>query len=72
MGKRVVIDTNVLISALGWAGAPRKVINKVFDGEPNLYISEEILTELIKVMNYPKFGFTEEQKIRFIPKDTNI
>lgn len=27
MGTKVVLDTNVFISAMGWAGASRKILN---------------------------------------------
>ncbi len=34
MGKtKAALDTNVLISALGWKGNPRKVFDKIVDGK---------------------------------------
>ena len=42
MGKaKVTLDTNILISALGWEGKPRQVFEKVLDGEIELIISEK-------------------------------
>ncbi|MDQ7823648.1 MAG: hypothetical protein RDV48_12685 [Candidatus Eremiobacteraeota bacterium] len=32
MGKRIVIDTNVLISALGWSGAERALLMQCREG----------------------------------------
>ena len=66
MGKtKVILDTNILISALGWKGNPRKIFNKVIQGEIEFVSSDEQFVELSKTLNYPKFGFTEEQKDRF-------
>ena len=67
MGKRTkaTLDTNILISALGWRGNPHRVLQKVVDGEIELFISTEQFEELARVLDYPKFDFTEEQKVRF-------
>ena len=67
MGKeKIVLDTNVLVSALGWNGKPKKVFNKILNKEFDLIISKEQLDELKKVLNYPKFEFTNDQKLRFL------
>ena len=64
--KKIVIDTNNLISALGWEGNSRALLRKVIGREYDLFISVKQLTELKRVMDYPKFRFTDEQKIRFL------
>lgn len=64
--KKVVLDTNILISALGWNGKPRQIFQKCVEGDLELIISKEQLKELNKVMNYPKFKFSDEQKETFI------
>ncbi len=64
--KRVVIDTNILISALGWEGKPRQVFQRVLNNEFELILPKKQLEELRRVMDYPKFEFTDEQKSRFI------
>lgn len=67
MGKtKVVLDTNVLISALGWNGVPRKIVQKCLNGDLTILTSSEQIDELRRVMDYPKFTFTEEQKNIFI------
>lgn len=67
MGKtKVLLDTNIYISALGWHGKPREVFQKCVNGELELVTSPQQITELRRVMDYPKFSFTEEQKERFI------
>jgi putative PIN family toxin of toxin-antitoxin system len=55
---RVVLDTNVLISALMFGGNPREVLQRAIRGELRLCLSEEILSELGAVLQRPKFGFS--------------
>jgi putative PIN family toxin of toxin-antitoxin system len=62
---KVVLDTNILVSALGWQGNPHKLLQKVIDGKVILFISNEQFEELAKVLDYPKFNFSEEEKARF-------
>ena len=65
MGKtKVTLDTNILISALGWDGIPRQVLGKIIGGEVELFVSDGQFSELSEAMDYPKFQFTEEQKDR--------
>ncbi len=64
--KRIVLDTNIFISALGWEGKPREIFRRVLDGEFGLIISQSQIEELERVLAYPKFKFTEEQKSRFL------
>ncbi len=66
MGKtKATLDTNILISALGWKGNPKKVFEKIVNGEVELIISDEQFAELSEALEYPKFQFAEEQKARF-------
>ncbi|MAE43102.1 putative toxin-antitoxin system toxin component, PIN family [Candidatus Woesearchaeota archaeon] len=64
--KKIILDTNILISALGWEGNPRIIFNKVIGGEFELILSYKQLDELLRVLNYPKFKFTDKQKDRFL------
>ena len=64
--KRIILDTNILISALGWKGNPRVIFDRVIAGEFELILSYKQLNELLRVLNYPKFKFTDEQKDRFL------
>lgn len=68
MGKKIkiVADTNVYISALGWNGNERKVLNLSAEKIIECYTSLEILSELFKVLEYPKFAFNPEEKEDFI------
>ena len=66
MGKtKATLDTNILISALGWKGNPKRVFGKITSGEVELVISDEQFAELSETLEYPKFGFTKEQKDKF-------
>src|SRR3989338_8234325 len=66
MGKKVVLDTNIFISALGWKGKPRQLFQKCINGELELVTSPQQISELMRVMSYPKFSFTQEEKDTFI------
>jgi putative PIN family toxin of toxin-antitoxin system len=63
--KKITVDTNVLISAFGWRGPPHTILEKIASGELELFTSYEQFEELSKVLDYPKFEFTEDQKRRF-------
>lgn len=68
MGKKrskVTLDTNILISALGWRGNPYKILRMIIDAKIDLFISYDQFEELSRVLDYPKFEFTEQQKTRF-------
>lgn len=56
---RIVIDTNVLISALLFGGAPGELIELWKKRRIAPLISEEIMSEYLRVMAYPKFQLSE-------------
>ena len=64
--KKIVIDTNNLISALGWEGSSRELVRRVIGRDYELFISLKQLAELQRVIAYPKFAFTEQQKNSFL------
>lgn len=64
--KKIVVDTNNLISALGWNGNSRELLRNIIDREFELFISKKQIEELKRVMDYPKLKFNEEQKTRFL------
>lgn len=70
--KKIVLDTNIFVSALGWKGGPEEILRKVVKGEYTLVISFEQLEEIKKVLAYPKFGFSQRQKERFMVLLYNI
>ncbi|WP_338824199.1 hypothetical protein MHOCP_23200 [Moorella humiferrea] len=53
--KKVVFDTNVLVSAIGWEGPPHGLLEACLHGRLKLYISNTVLLEkLSKVLARPK------------------
>jgi len=63
---RITVDTNVLISALGWNGPEAAVIEMVLESKIELCLSAQILSEFYRVTQYPKFRFTNEEIDGFI------
>ena len=51
----IVIDTNVIISALLFGGGPGKLIELWKKGFIRPLLSAEIITEYLRVLAYPKF-----------------
>lgn len=57
--KSVVIDTNVIVSALLFGGKPGKLIQLWKAGQIQPLISKEITEEYLRVLAYPKFNLSE-------------
>ncbi len=58
---RIVLDTNVLISALAFPGSkPDQILHRIRRGEMDLFISPFILSELDRVLR-EKFRFGEKE-----------
>ena len=64
--QRIVLDTNVLISAVLFGGPPRDVLELVISGAVDCSLSFPILDETREVLRRPKFGFSPEQSFQFI------
>ena len=47
--KRIVADTNVLVSALQFGGKPKLLLDLAVDGQVDLLVSESILAEALRV-----------------------
>jgi putative PIN family toxin of toxin-antitoxin system len=62
---RVVIDTNVLVSALLFKGVPGELIECWQQGQILAFASRDIIDEFIRVLSYPKFQLTENE-IKFL------
>lgn len=54
---RIVLDTNVLISAIAFGGRPREVLEKVISGTFAMAISAEMLAEFQGVLEGRKFRY---------------
>ena len=57
---KVVVDTNVLVSALLFGGKPGKLIPLWQRGTIRPLASKEIIDEYLRVLTYPKFKLAEE------------
>jgi putative PIN family toxin of toxin-antitoxin system len=54
---RIVLDTNVLISAIVFGGRPREVLDKLISGTFAMAISAEMLAEFQGVLEGKKFRY---------------
>lgn len=59
---RIVLDTNVLVSALlSPSGPPAEILRLVVVGRIELIVDARILAEYEEVLSRPKFGFDPDQ-----------
>ncbi|MCX6996793.1 MAG: putative toxin-antitoxin system toxin component, PIN family [Kiritimatiellaeota bacterium] len=63
---RVVLDTNVLISAILFSGPPREILELVIRGAVDCSLSPPMLDELRDVLQRPKFGLSLEQAFQVL------
>lgn len=52
---RLVLDTNIVVAALLWAGTPRRLLDQAIDEALTLYSSPILIDELAHTLQYPKF-----------------
>jgi putative PIN family toxin of toxin-antitoxin system len=64
--KRVVLDTNVTISALFWGGPPRDIYKHIRAGKLAMLVSEGMEHEFIRVLGYDKFGLSASELMPLI------
>src|SRR5579863_4440026 len=57
---RIVVDTNVIVSALIFGGLPRRVLDLAAQGVCQLYFSAPIQNEVERVLE-EKFGWSRDQ-----------
>jgi uncharacterized protein len=70
---KVIIDTNVLISAVLKGKKPRAIIEFISDNSEHQWIvSPEILAEYKEVLNRRKFTFTDEVRQEWLAKIETI
>jgi len=63
---KLVLDTNIFISAFYWGGNSQKVIDRTITGPDELYVSDKILEEISEVMARPKFKTEQETIDKYI------
>ncbi len=59
---RVVLDTNVVTSALLWDGTPEQLIEAAGAGSLELFTSEALIVELAGILGRAKFATKLRQK----------
>ncbi len=57
---RVVLDTNVLVSAVLFGGPPRQILEGAIAGTFDCFLSLALLDELRDVLQRPKFGLSAQ------------
>lgn len=62
----VVLDTNVLVSALGFGGPPLEALLRTFDDDVRLLASDGTLGELERVMKYDRLPFTGADRTEYL------
>jgi len=63
---KLVLDTNIYISAFYWGGNSQKVINRIIEGIDELFITDQIINEISDVMARPKFKTEKEIIVGYI------
>ena len=63
---RVVFDTNVYVSAIGFGGTPLDAVLRAFDDDVQLVASENTLDELARVMSYDRLPFTDDDREQYL------
>lgn len=63
---RILLDTNILISATIAKGKPRKLLLKALANEFIVISSDELLKELKEVVNRPKFELSPYEIQKFL------
>jgi putative PIN family toxin of toxin-antitoxin system len=72
---KIVIDSNIFVSSFFWGGHPKEVFERVINGFDELFITDEIIKEIISVMSSKKFNVNSseiEDYIKIIGKYSKI
>lgn len=62
---KIVIDTNIYISAIFWGGKPREVVDLGRSGQVSIFRSSEIEEEIVKKLK-TKFGLSDEESAQIL------
>jgi len=66
--KRIVLDTNIWLSALFWEGSSRRIIDIAEKGNIEILVSREIIIEIVEVLQreakFQKFLDARKEKIQ--------
>lgn len=64
--RRIVVDSNVIISGFLFGGNPARVLGSIVEGVACCFTSLPILDEIRDVLQRPKFGLSAEQALAFV------
>lgn len=64
--KRIVLDTNIIISAFFWNGHPRTIYDLIRERKIIMLVSSNMESELIRVLGYSRFRLTPKEILPFI------
>jgi putative PIN family toxin of toxin-antitoxin system len=64
--RRVVLDSNIFISAFLFGGLPERVISYAIEGAVQCFISPAMLDEIRGVLQRRKFGLSAEQALAIV------
>ena len=62
---RVVFDTNVLVSAIGFGGKPWDCLVLAFVGDVEMITAEAAIAEFERVLGYDRLPFTEAEQEQY-------
>ena len=65
---KAVFDTNTILSGILWSGNESRLINLVETEQLKLYISQEILKELERILEYNRIQEIPERNLLAIRK----
>ncbi|MFY9484058.1 MAG: putative toxin-antitoxin system toxin component, PIN family [Patescibacteria group bacterium] len=65
---RIVLDTNVIISAFLWGGVPENILNQAENGLVQIFTCQQQLDELSDVLGRNQFR-TQLEKINLTPSE---
>jgi uncharacterized protein len=69
---KVVIDTNVIISAFLFGGTPRIILESAFEGTIQAFITDEMIEELETVLRRSKFGLKRRIIQNYLNEVSNL
>lgn len=61
---RTVLDTNAIVSGIGWSGPPRFILDAAIREQFTWLMSQDLLDEVRRVLAYPKLRSLPQQLVQ--------
>ena len=61
---RAVLDTNAIVSGIGWSGPPRFILDAAIREQFTGLMSQDLLDEVRRVLAYPKLRSLPQQRVQ--------